>query len=317
MQRPRSLRLTLEGLPAEATVDGPVILRKEIYYSLKEGNIVVKTNDGIECFSKVLWFIVFEIQRQREAAKDKTLKLHNIEFHLESTKIERPTYMWSLKGNIPSFIFVGKYRIRRAYQGQRRTCRNCQQEGHETKDCQAGRVCKECGKPGHIKGTCPEKQCFRCQEKGHEANDCPQYFVEFQGLWASTGGPGARAETHSNGDTETQSKNPTTDLTTTATTSLGNEAEEDPQLGAATKEQSTRTGNLTTSCTNAGTPNQGETRNQNPMDIPTAKPKRIHSPIPRQHTPIHNRDSTIPQTSNKPPYPKPSPSEQHRNRVAP
>ena len=54
MQRPRSLRLTLEGLPAEATVDGPAILRKEVYNSLKEANIDVKTIDDIECFSKVL-----------------------------------------------------------------------------------------------------------------------------------------------------------------------------------------------------------------------------------------------------------------------
>lgn len=200
----------------------------------------MKTIDGIECCSKVLWFI--ETRRQREAAKDKTLKLHDIEFRFESTEIERPTYTWvrlfgypldsnndileknmrlygelvsltddvdgrlqiktgvkiaqfkSLKGNIPSYIFAGKYRIRTAYRGQRRTCRNCQQEGHEAKDCQAGRVCKECGKPGHTKGTCPERQCFRCQEKGHEANDCPQYFVEFPGLGASTGpqGPGLR-----------------------------------------------------------------------------------------------------------------------------
>ena len=59
MARPRSLLLKLEGLPAEATADGPAVLRKEIYNAMKDGGIDMKTVDGLECFSKTTWYVVF------------------------------------------------------------------------------------------------------------------------------------------------------------------------------------------------------------------------------------------------------------------
>ncbi len=90
MQRPRSLG----GLPAEATVDGPAVLRKEIYNSMKESGIDMESIGGIECFSKEIWFVVFKTRRQREAAKNKTIKLHGLEFQLVITDIERPNYTW-------------------------------------------------------------------------------------------------------------------------------------------------------------------------------------------------------------------------------
>ena len=92
----------------------------------------------------------------------------------------------SLKGNIPSFIHVGKHRLRTGYRGQTKTCRYCHQAGHEVKNCMAGKVCKQCGKPGHTKGDCPERICFHCLGKGHEANRCPKYTEEYPGLGAST-----------------------------------------------------------------------------------------------------------------------------------
>ena len=194
----------------------------------------MKTIDGIECFSKTHWYVVFKQRRDKEQAKNSKITLHGKEFTLVSTEIERPTYTWvrlfgypldspadflqrtmglygelvsitddidgrlqiktgikiaqykSLKGNIPSFISVGKYRVRTAYRGQIRTCRNCQQTGHEAKDCQAGRVCRECGQPGHTKGSCPERRCYNCEEKGHEANTCPAYLAAFPGLNAQS-----------------------------------------------------------------------------------------------------------------------------------
>ena len=88
----------------------------------------------------------------------------------------------SLKGNIPLFIHVGRHRVRTAYRGQIKTCRNCHKQGHEVKDCNAGRVCKQCGEPGHTKAECPEKVCFQCLGKGHEINECPEYRQAFPRL---------------------------------------------------------------------------------------------------------------------------------------
>ena len=38
-----------------------------------------------------------------------------------------------------------------------------------------GRVCFQCGKPGHVKANCPENkdpECTRCGRKGHNAKNC-------------------------------------------------------------------------------------------------------------------------------------------------
>ncbi|CAB4023935.1 vegetative cell wall gp1-like [Paramuricea clavata] len=232
MQRPRSLHLNLEGLPAEATADGPAVLRKVINNSLKDGGIVMDKIDGIECFSKVAWYIVFTTRQVRTEAKNKIIKLYEKDFVLESLEYERTrvNYTWvrlygypldsdstflqktmtlygdlnslidevdgrlqiktgvkiaqfsNLKGNIPSFIHVRKHRVRTAYRGQTKTCRNCHQAGHEVKECTAGKVCKQCGKSGHTKGDCPERICFHCLRKGHEAHNCPKYAEEYPGL---------------------------------------------------------------------------------------------------------------------------------------
>ena len=160
MQRPHSLFLSLEGLPAEATADGPAVLRTEIFNSLRETGMNIQSIDGIECFSKVVWYVVFKTRGHREKAKNKKIKLYGMEFNLASTEVERVYYTWvrlfgypldspieflqktmglygdlvavtddidsrleiktgikiaqfkSIKGNIPSFILVGKYRVR-------------------------------------------------------------------------------------------------------------------------------------------------------------------------------------------------------------
>jgi hypothetical protein len=90
----------------------------------------------------------------------------------------------SLTDNIPSFIYAGKFRVRTVYRDQPRTCRNCMQTGHEAKDCTAGTVCKQCGKPGHKKGECPDKRCFHCKGKGHEQKDCVKYVEDYPALYA-------------------------------------------------------------------------------------------------------------------------------------
>ena len=230
--RPRSLYLDLEGLPAEATTDGPAVLRKVIYNSLKDGKVKMDTIEGIECFSKMAWYVVFNTRQARFGAKDIETELYGQKYKLKSTEVERPriTYTWvrlygypldaepsfvektmrtygelvsltddmdgrlqiktgvkiaqfsSLKGNIPSFVHMGRNRVRTAYRGQIKTCRNCNQEGHKVKDFTAGRGCKQCGKPGHTKGECPERICFQCLGKGHEVINCTEYNSAFPRL---------------------------------------------------------------------------------------------------------------------------------------
>jgi hypothetical protein len=83
---------------------------------------------------------------------------------------------------IPSFIYAGRYQVRTAYKNQPRTCRNCQKEGHNAKDCTAGKVCRICGEPGHTKGSCPQRRCYYCHEKGHETASCNKYVEDYPSL---------------------------------------------------------------------------------------------------------------------------------------
>lgn len=54
---------------------------------------------------------------------------------------------------IPSFIRFGRRLVRTYYVNQERTCRRCNQPGHQAKECRF-------------------KFCFNCEEVGHEAPDC-------------------------------------------------------------------------------------------------------------------------------------------------
>ena len=245
MVRPRSLELSLEGLPAEATVDGPVALRLAIFNSLKDAGVETSTIEGIECYSKNLWFVVFNTRNDRQKYREHKIKLCEKEFVLNSNEaryISRPTYIFvraygypldaereileqtlslygdlvelvddvdrrmgiktgvrhakfsKLNENIPSFIYAGKYQVRTNYRNQPQTCRNCHQEGHNAKDCKAGKVCKQCGKAGHTKGDCPERRCFYCKGKGHEMSNCQKYVTEFPGLGKTPTGTVATSE---------------------------------------------------------------------------------------------------------------------------
>ena len=74
--RPRSLVLNLEGIPDEATADGPAVLRKVIFNSLKDGGIDTSKIEGIECFSKTLWYVVFKGRLDKRDAKEKKIELY-------------------------------------------------------------------------------------------------------------------------------------------------------------------------------------------------------------------------------------------------
>ena len=233
MVRPRSLELVLEGLPAEATVDGPVALRLVIFNSLKDAGVDTESIEGIECLSKTLWYIVFNTRINRQKYRDYKINISGKEYTLSSNEMRtttRPTYIFvraygfpldadrqtleqtlglygdlieviddvdgrlgiktgvryakysKLNENIPSYIYAGKHQVRINYRNQPQTCRNCHKEGHNAKDCKAGKVCKQCGNAGHTKGDCPERRCFYCKGKGHELSQCDKYAAEFPGI---------------------------------------------------------------------------------------------------------------------------------------
>ena len=231
--RPRSLELTLDGLPDEATVDGPVALRVVIFNSLKDAGIAKDSIEGIECFSKTLWYVVFHERATRQKYRELTIKIFEKDYKLKSNEFnftDRITYTYvrvygypldsdtetlkqtmemygemvsltddmdgrlgiktgvrtvkfkKLNEAIPSFIYAGRYQVRTAYRNQPRTCRNCQKEGHNAKDCTAGKVCRICGEPGHTKGSCPQRRCYYCHEKGHETASCNKYVEDYPSL---------------------------------------------------------------------------------------------------------------------------------------
>ena len=372
MARPRSLVLNLEGLSAEATVDGPAVLRKVIFNSLKDGGIDTSRIEGIECFSKTLWYVVFKGRLDKRDAKDKTIELYGKSFTLNSTEYERPRiqYTWvrlygypldtdstflrktmeiygelislqdemdgrlqiktgvklaqfeSLKGNIPSFVHVGRHRVRTAYRGQVKTCRNCHKEGHEVKECTAGRVCKQCGEPGHTKGDCPERLCFQCMGKGHEASQCPEYHKAFPRLgedeptetdeihdaetllaqrdpWQTER---ERENSQNNKDTEAMESEVSTSPPSTSTPISPNvpqdqvEPNATPELTNPAPPSNTTLSNETTETTRDNAHEQSEktpdTTHHSEMDISNSTPPTKENPAVETEIPPLNTDTT-------------------------
>ena len=92
MVGPRSLELLL----TEATVDGPVALRLAIFNSLQDAGINKDSIEGIECFSKILWYIVFNTIEDTTKYSERSITLFEREYTLKSNDryTARPNYIF-------------------------------------------------------------------------------------------------------------------------------------------------------------------------------------------------------------------------------
>ena len=206
MLRYRSVLLTLEDLPAEATVDGPPLLRMEILNALVASNTLKDDIEGIECMSQTRWYIVFNTEAVRNQNIGKTIKLFDKEFTLAHPNPPRPKK--------PRFIHVRVFgypldsdreTLRKAmnYYGelshindlidQRLNLKTGVKElvytelGHEipsfvyvgrhqvrTSYFGQTKTCRKCHQAGHFARDCTAGQvCKSCGEPGHEKANCP------------------------------------------------------------------------------------------------------------------------------------------------
>jgi hypothetical protein len=101
--RPRSLELTLDELPDEATVDGPAAFRVVIFNSLKDAGIDKDSIEGIECFSKTLWYVVFHERATRQKYRELTIKIFEKDYKLKSNEFDFTDHLHLCTGiRIPS-----------------------------------------------------------------------------------------------------------------------------------------------------------------------------------------------------------------------
>lgn len=77
---------------------------------------------------------------------------------------------------IPSYITVGRYKVKVSYWGQQQTCKKCHEPGHHGNECTKFITCRECGGNDHLKKNCPKACCFGCGETGHLSHQCPKDF---------------------------------------------------------------------------------------------------------------------------------------------
>uniref|UniRef100_A0A3Q3L6T4 Zinc finger CCHC domain-containing protein 7 n=1 Tax=Labrus bergylta TaxID=56723 RepID=A0A3Q3L6T4_9LABR len=65
--------------------------------------------------------------------------------------------------------------LNRYYTSKNVQCRNCNKNGHLSKNCpQPKKVlpCFLCGTPGHLSSECPNRHCNNCGLPGHIYNSC-------------------------------------------------------------------------------------------------------------------------------------------------
>ena len=81
---------------------------------------------------------------------------------------------------VPSYITVGRYKVKIGYNGQQQTCKKCHQPGHYGNECTKDINCRECGASDHVKKNCPKACCFGCGEIGHLSHQCPKDYPSIE-----------------------------------------------------------------------------------------------------------------------------------------
>lgn len=77
-----------------------------------------------------------------------------------------------LDHSIPSFLRFGKFQVRVWHEGQTKTCRRCNREGHIAKDCN-NTLCFNCDELNHTAKECPHQmKCCICKGVDHLAAGC-------------------------------------------------------------------------------------------------------------------------------------------------
>ena len=79
-----------------------------------------------------------------------------------------------IDNEIPSFIRFGRRLVRISYNGQPRTCRRCNQPGHQARECKV-KICFNCDHVGHEAPDCENDiLCSICKDPNHLAKHCPR-----------------------------------------------------------------------------------------------------------------------------------------------
>ena len=74
---------------------------------------------------------------------------------------------------IPCYLRFGRFQVRVKYEGQSKTCRRCGSDDHLYKECR-NLICFNCDQIGHESRECPEDMlCCICKQSSHMAIDCP------------------------------------------------------------------------------------------------------------------------------------------------
>ena len=82
-------------------------------------------------------------------------------------------YRVRIKEPLPSYLRFGKFLVRLSHDGQQHTCRRCNRAGHFASECQ-NVVCFNCDELGHQSRDCGENiRCCICKSEEHLARRCP------------------------------------------------------------------------------------------------------------------------------------------------
>ena len=82
-------------------------------------------------------------------------------------------YRVELRSSVPCNLRFGKFQLRFYHEGQTKTWRRCGCPDHIAKDCENS-VCFNCDEIGHEARDCPHRmKCCICKSEAHKAIDCP------------------------------------------------------------------------------------------------------------------------------------------------